>query len=340
MLATALPPARVLVPRDLSVRPLPAKARQLVLQGTTMGTTWCTTLLATASTDARAIAAEIESVLARVVEQMSPWLSGSDVSRFNRASAGSRHKLPDEMLVVMRCALDVAGHSDGAFDPTAGPLVDAWGFGAERRFDEIGHRPPTRKILDALTVGWSRLDLDPQGWLTQPGGIELSLSAIAKGYAVDAVAQRLTALGCWHHLVEIGGELRGTGVKSAMQPWWVEIEPPAVDCSLRETRIALHACSVATSGDYRRFFAHAGKRISHTIDPRTRRPVEHAMASVAVVHTSCMWADAWATALMVAGPDDGPALAERERLAALFRWRASDGMWQETASPALRELET
>ena len=188
-------------------------------------------------------------------------------------------------------------------------------------------------------MGWSRLQFDAEGCLLQPGGITLSLSAIAKGYAVDAVAGYLDSIGARHHLVEIGGELRGTGVRSALQPWWVGVELPAPDCTLRPTRVALHGLSIATSGDYRRFLTRRDERLPHTIDPRTRRPVSHQVASVTVLHPSCMWADAWATALMVLGAEDGMRLAEAENLAALLQWRDADGAWIEATSSTLRALE-
>ena len=174
----------------------------------------------------------------------------------------------------------------------------------------------------------------------QPGGAVLNLSAIAKGFAVDAISSYLGERGLQSHLVEVGGELRGTGAKPDLQPWWIEIEPPDTSFPLAAVRIALNEVSVATSGDYRRFISVDGVRLPHTIDPRTQRPVSHGLAAVTVVHESCMSADAWSTALMVLGPECGLALAEREGLAALLRWRTADGSWAEGASSALQALAT
>jgi thiamine biosynthesis lipoprotein len=176
------------------------------------------------------------------------------------------------------------------------------------------------------SAGWRRLDIDPaRRALRQPGGLALDLSAIAKGFGVDLVARRLEALGIVDHLVEVGGELRGAGVKPDGQPWWVELEHPEGARRGERTLLALHGLSVATSGDYRRWFDHGGTRYSHTIDPRDGRPIRHGLASVTVIHADCMRADAWSTALAVLGPDAALALADRLRLTARLLLRAGDG---------------
>jgi thiamine biosynthesis lipoprotein len=245
--------------------------------------------------------------------------------------------LPDAFFEVLAVARDVAGRSDGAFDPTAGALVDAWGFGPvePRGVPDAAALARTRAL-----AGWRRLDLDPaRRSALQPGRLSLDLSAIAKGFGVDLVARRLDALGIESHLVEVGGELRGSGVKPDGQPWWVQLEDPAaaavVDAG--QTLLALHGLSVATSGDYRRWFEHAGTRYSHTIDPRDGLPIRHALASVTVIHAQCMLADAWSTALNVLGPDAGPALANRLGLAARFLVRCGAG-FEERTSAAFDDL--
>ena len=164
----------------------------------------------------------------------------------------------------------------------------------------------------------------------QPGGLQIDLSGVAKGFAVDCVAGELERLGIVSHLVEIGGELRGRGGKPDATPWWVAIEgmPP-----LPEVVVALHDLAIATSGDAQRFFTHAGRRFSHTIDPRSGEPVSDRIASVTVLHRRCMCADALATALMVLGPDEGLAYAAARGIAARFVVREPGGP-QERATPA------
>lgn len=330
---------RVLVPRKISAPPAPEDARLVTFSGATMATTWSVKAVGRSALHSVKVQQGIESILARVVSQMSPWVQDSDISRFNRLQAEEWQRLPAEFATVMRCALDVAARSDGAFDPTSGGVVNAWGFGSRGRFDAPGFTIPKDAETEHHPMGWNRLRLDTDGRLLQPGGFVLNLSAIAKGFAVDAVSDHLLESGIASHLVEIGGELRGSGVKPDFQPWWIEVEPPASDCLLPPVRIALNALSVATSGDYRRFVSVNGKRLPHTIDPRTRRPVQHGLASVTVLHESCMWADAWSTALMVLGPEAGLACAEKEGIAALLRWRTSDGAWSEAASRSWVSME-
>lgn len=338
--AQVLSQPRVLVPRSISLPTPPNDARRVTITGTAMATTWNVTLMSPPALDVARLRQEIEDVLARVVAQMSPWVADSDISRFNRLDAGEWQTLPAEFACVMRCALDVAARSDGAFDPTAGGVVNAWGFGIRARFDDPGFTLPSDHDVDRHPLGWSRLQLDSNGRLLQPGGFALNLSAIAKGFAVDAVSGYLHDCGVSCHLVDIGGELRGSGVKPDLQPWWIEIEPPDPQFPLPPTRIALSSLAVATSGDYRRFVTFNGKRLPHTIDPRTRRPVRHGLASVTVLHESCMWADAWSTALTVLGPEAGLECADREAIPALLRWRTPDGGWAEAASRELRAMES
>jgi len=236
---------------------------------------------------------------------------------------------------VLQAGMDVARSSGGAFDPAIGALVDLWGFGPSPLRPDL---PTDADIAAALaTGGCARLELDrPAQRVRQPGGLRLDLSGIAKGHGVDAVAERLLAIGLRHFLVEVGGELRGEGIKPDGRPWWVAFEAPP-GAQLLETRIALHGLSVATSGDYRRYLDHQGERLPHSLDPRTGRPCTGGLASVTVLHPSCMIADAYATALIVMGEREGPAFAEAEGLAALFVSRTGDG-FEETLTPALAAM--
>ncbi|MCM3607917.1 FAD:protein FMN transferase [Cupriavidus pauculus] len=325
---------RVLIPVALSAPPPSPVAHGALCQwaGDTMGTTWSVSAVLAAGQRAQDIDAGIRAVLAHVIAQMSNWSETSDITRFNRAEAGSWIALPDDCFAVVQAALQVARDSGGAYDPSAGPLVDLWGFGP------AGRRATAPSPDDVARVrqhcGWQRLEIDPvQRRARQPGGLSLDLCAIAKGFAVDAVSRFLEAQGVAHHLVEIGGELRGQGLKPDGMPWWVELEAPAPDGAATRTLIALLGLSVATSGDYRRYVEHDGQRYAHTIDPRTGYPAAHALASVTVIHRDCMMADALSTALTVLGPQAGIAFARRHALAARFLVRTPHG-FEELTTPA------
>jgi len=319
--------ARVLVPLQIRGTPPPWDQTVHALQGGTMGTSWSVRFAAPDGLRLGAIEAAITRALDAVIDEMSHWEPGSRLSIFNRAAAGTRHALPPGFAAVMRAALQIAEASGGAFDPGMGEVVRRWGFGPPGPIDE-----------GSVRRDWRTLELDGRG-LLQPGGARLDLSAIAKGHAVDRVAQVLEDLGIADHLAEVGGELRGAGLKPDGQPWWVDIEAPAADAGLPPLRIALHGLAIATSGDYRRYrIDDAGRRLSHSIDPRSGEPIAHGLASVSVVHESAMWADGWSTALMVLGLDDGLALARAHGLAAHFVQRTESGGFAERFSPAMEAL--
>lgn len=289
-----------------------------------MGTRWSAQIVAPPP----GVQAVIAGVLAHLIAQMSHWEPASQLSRINAAAPGSWHGIAPEFVHVMSVALDVAARSDGAFDPAMGTLVDLWGFGPPGPRADIPEDGAINAARAAIGLGAIELDA-PLLRLRRVRPARLDLSGIAKGYAVDAVAARLRAMGCTDFLVEIGGELVGAGIQPDGQPWWVDVEAPP-GMALAPLRIALHEMAVATSGDYRRNSAQG----SHSIDPRTGRPIAHGTASVTVLHAECCHADAWASALTVLEPDAAMALAEREGLAAQLVVRG-EGEW---LSGALRAM--
>jgi thiamine biosynthesis lipoprotein len=327
---------RVLVPLDLppAVR-LPQRSHVAVhsLGGETMGTTWSVKLAAPAGRPPQGARDAIKRVLDSVIAQMSTWIAQSDISRFNDAAPGTWHELPADFHEVLRYALALARETDGCYDPTVGALVDLWGFGPAGRCSDI----PDARSIDAARSGWRRLRLGGGRRAFQPGNVQLDLSSVAKGFAVDRVAAELARLGFADHLVEIGGELRGSGTKPDGAPWWVALERPDAQGAVPETVIALHGLAVATSGDAQRYLEHGGRRLSHTIDPRSSRPVPDRLASVTVLHRRCMEADALATALTVLGPDDGFGYAAARGLAARFILRGAGGL-EERMTPAFAAM--
>lgn len=302
-----------------------------------MGTTWSAQVIAAPGAMESAYADAVQAELDAVVALFSPWTPGSEISRFNGAPAGPV-ALSEAFWDLLQASMDLSDDTDGAVDPTLGALVDLWGFGPPGPRNPERPLPWPSDIEAALAVsGWRRLRLDrAAGAALQPGGLRLDFSAIAKGHAVDRISERLTALGATSHLIEVGGELRGEGVKPDGQPWWVELEQPPGG-NARRTVVAAYGLSVATSGDYRRYFGHNGRLYSHSIDGRSGRPIDNGLASVTVLHPSAMQADAFATALTVMGIDDGLAFASDMKLAARFMAHDRGGL-AEVLSPALLEM--
>jgi thiamine biosynthesis lipoprotein len=344
---------RVLLPHEFSEPRVPAAGLIREFHGLSMGTTWSVRVVEHGRVTSH-LQQGLQQQLDRVVAQMSHWQDDSDLGRFNRAAAGTWHCLPEPFFGVLFFADSVARASGNACDPASGALVNRWGFGPAPRYDAAGFIAPApsevQALLEARHSQQLRLDHSARSAF-QPGGMLLDLSAVAKGYGVDCLARYLDAQGMQHYLVEVGGELRGAGVKPDGQPWWVLLEEPAdaatpgaatheqagADISpsggddTASIMVALHGLSIATSGDYRRFFTDGQRRFSHTIDPRTGSPVANDVASVTVVHAECMAADAWSTALTVLGPAEGMALADQHGIAARFLVR------EETGGTGLRE---
>jgi len=309
----------------------PARVEK-VLTGSTMGTTYTVkVVLRDGDEGADRLAVMIENVLDRVDNTMSTYIDSSELMLFNRHGAGDFQVSPD-MLEVVGEAQRVARLSGGAFDITVGPLVDAWGFGPRGAVD-----PPSDEMIGELlsTTGFEHISVDQgQGVLTKGSAeVEIDLSAIAKGFAVDRVARALIDDGRGDFMVEVGGEVRAKGRNAENIIWRIGIERPEDGGRSVYTVVPLSDMALATSGDYRNYTIRDGVRYSHTIDPRIGRPIAHNLASVSVIHASCMTADALATALEVLGPEQGMALAERHGIPALFLVRLEDGQFEERRSP-------
>jgi thiamine biosynthesis lipoprotein len=330
----------VLVPLSIDPTPAPAASVLVELGGASMGTTWSARLLQPPAAT-HALGALLQAELDTIVAEMSHWQADSVLGRYNRAPAGSWHVLPPRFAEVLDYALEVAANSGGAYDPFAGALVDLWGFGPKQRFNEAGFYAPAPQAVQAVLAqrAAQRPVFERTGArLLQPGGARLDLSSVAKGYAVDRLACCLAQHGVHHYLVEIGGELRGAGMKPDGQPWWVTLEgvPGAASTPVVA---ALHGLALATSGDYRRFYQHGAARASHTLDPRSGYPIANDIASCSVLHASCMAADALSTTITVLGADAGIAFAEQRGIAARLLLRRP-GALEERSSSAYRALQS
>jgi thiamine biosynthesis lipoprotein len=272
--------------------------------GETMGTSWSLQAVSPPAATTHGV----QSAFDLVVAQMSQWEKDSDIARFNRVAPGTWCEVPAEFAHVVEFALDISRASGGAFDPGLGRFTEAWGFGSTGR---AGRVPAAGKLLVDRTIDFDRATRR----IRRSEGAMLDLSGIAKGYGVDLAAEWLLDIGVRHFLLEVGGELRGEGIRPDGQPWWVDVEVPPTS-SIPSWRIALHDLSAATSGNYRRGFTVDDRYYSHSFDPLTGQPIINGVSSVTILHRSCMMADAWATALTVLGPQAGIALADEQQLAA------------------------
>ena len=267
----------------------------------------------------------IEEVLEGVDASMSTWRTDSELSRFNqRQDQSDWIPVSDGLFRVLQKAAEISTLTDGAFDVTIGPVVNLWGFGPQARPEQIPSEESLAKTLSA--TGFEKLELraDPPAVRATPPQY-VDLSAIAKGYGVDAVARFLESEGVQAYLVEVGGEVRVHGRKPDGSTWRLAIEQPVSEGREVNRVVALESRAMATSGDYRNYYESEGRRYSHTIDPATGEPIAHTLASVTVIAEDCMTADALATGFNVMGYERANALAVRENIPAYFIVRTSEG---------------
>ncbi|WP_417319610.1 FAD:protein FMN transferase [Emcibacter sp.] len=276
------------------------------LNGQTMGTAWSARFYRDAALDDRDIQDQFEQLFSQSISEFSNWEDSSTISRFNRAKAGEIFEIPEGFASILSAALELAHLTDGAFNPCLGSYTKDLEFGPG------GNGQPQVEA----SADWKGLDWDASsGQLHQSGNVMLDLSAIAKGYVVDGMAEILEQCGIQNFLVEIGGEYVGRGVKADRTPWWVDVETVAGGEDVFVA--ALHGLAVASSGNSNRFLATGGNRMSHII--RNTCDHDRQLASVTVFHNSCMWADAWATALFSLEAAKGKTIAEEQGLTALFQ---------------------
>ncbi|MBT3142555.1 FAD:protein FMN transferase [Phaeobacter gallaeciensis] len=290
----------------------------LRLSGKTMGTTYNITAIGVDLADDE-IAAAVETSLAGVNAKMSNWDPKSEVSTFSASPNTDPTPVSAEFVTVMTAANTVHDQSGGKFDVTLGPLIELWGFGPRKPEDPI---PSDADINAALTaVSQSKLltlDTDKSTLGKSAAGVGINLSAIAKGYGVDAVAETLVGFGVENYMVEIGGDLVTKGQNDKGEDWRIGIEKPDAAAQTVQLIVPVSDFGLATSGDYRNFFEQDGIRYSHIIDPTTGRPITHRTTSVTVLTDNAMMADAWATAMLVLGQENGLKVAEAHELAVFF----------------------
>lgn len=305
------------------------------ISGSTMGTYYHVSWVGTKPEQKVSLQQAIDKRLVAINKSMSTYDPQSELSLLNQGALEADLEgwidISADLTEVLAMSLDVWQASHGEFDVSVGPLVNLWGFGPEARAEHI---PQPDEIASKITqVGSENIELDtPLQRIRLKKPLYIDLSAVAKGWAVDEIAAVVEKHGIDSYMAEIGGEIRAQGLKSNQQPWRIAIERPQHDTGQSVALvIELNELGIATSGSYRNYFEEEGVRFSHTIDPKTGYPINHKLASVTIVHPSTGMADAWATAITVAGPEKGLQLAEENNLT-VFMLVGEDNGFKEIAS--------
>lgn len=309
--------------------------QEQVFSGRTMGTFYRVTIVVPKErTDTGSLHDPLEQLLRHIESLMSTYRPNSELSRFNASDQTDWVPVSRETASVVAQAIEVGRRSGGVYDVTVGPLVNLWTFGPDRQ--RPVKVPSDEEIRQAQArVGQNLLGarLDPPAIRKGRADVYVDLSSVAKGFAVDQVAGMLDRRGLKDYCVDIGGEIRTKGLNARGDAWQIGIDRPLADETSVAEVVSLTDRAMATSGDYRNYFEEDGVRYCHLIDPRTGRPIRHGLVSVSVVADTCALADAWATALLVAGPEEGYALSVREGLAALFLIKTPRGFVEKRTPP-------
>ena len=309
------------------------KPELIKISGNTMGTTYHISVFSELN-DKSLLKNEIDNLLIKVNMEMSTYIKDSEISKFNSSNSIDWYPISKGFAKVVKNSLDISEKSNGAFDISIGPLITLWGFGKKQ-----GEQIPSIEQIEATTkyIGYEELEISisPPKIKKKVSKLKINLSAIAKGYGVDKVAELLNVKGIKNYLVEIGGEIRVRGTKNNNK-WRIGIITPDTINDYNKV-VVLSNVSLATSGDYFNYFEKNGKRYSHTINPYTKRPITHKLASVTVIHKSCMLADGYATAINVMGPRKGYEFAIKNNLAIYMIIRKDKGFIIKM-TPSFKEL--
>jgi len=314
------------------------RQQEIKFAGETQGTTYHVTIAKTTSSlDSAELQQRVEQRLHEIDLALSNYRDDSELSKFNRAPAGEWIDLGRDMNSVLNVSQQMSTESQGAFDITVAPLVNLWGFGPHKKTETI---PSEADIASAKSrVDYRNIELDPtQHRARKRQMLTIDVNGIAQGYSVDQLADVLSALGCTDFLVEVGGELRLVGHNPEGKLWRIGIEKPTDDLVEVQQPVFASGVGVTTAGDYHDYFEKDGVRYSHTIDPRSGRPIAHRLASVTVIAASATLADGYDTVLEVLGPEQGFEFAQKHHLAAYFVVRTSNGFAVRTTPEMLPYL--
>lgn len=295
-----------------------ATDRPVRLAGSTMGTTYHITVVndkpGLSSTELKQ---KVDETLSEINQKMSTYIGDSELNTLNNAKTYEWFPVSADLYEVIELSLQISELSEGAFDVTVAPLVNLWGFGPGKSLDKVPEQSAVQSALQQ--TGYQHIRLQQASSAVQKQApVYIDLSSIAKGFAVDRVAELFDTIGINNYLVEVGGEMFVKGHNPRGEKWKIGVETPSLAHQGAQQTLAVSGVGIATSGDYRNYFESRGQRYSHMIDPRTGYPVTHQMASVTVIAESTAKADALSTALAVAGPEKAMALAEKYSIAAFF----------------------
>jgi thiamine biosynthesis lipoprotein len=315
----------------------PPQVSETHLYGPTMGTTYNVKFVPVEGLNEQDLKQQIDQLLIDINQSMSTYIKDSELSQFNQWKSIEPFPLSAQTIEVLNEAKRLGEISAGLLDVTVGPLVNLWGFGPQSRPETI----PTDELIKTTlqAIGLEKLTIGPS-WASKTNpDLYVDLSTIAKGYAVDQVAQLLQSHNIANFLVEIGGEMRVSGIKASGKNWIIAIEKPEAEQRSVQELISIGDNAVATSGDYRIYFEEDGIRYSHLIDPSTGYPITHNVVSVTVIHPSSMTADGLATALIVMGKEKALSLADKYDIAVLLITKEKDG-YTEYTSATFEQLVT
>jgi thiamine biosynthesis lipoprotein len=321
--------------------PLPGARHTIEFRGLTMGGTFSVKVVTARdeldSTGLGDVDRALRATLGRINRLMSTWDPDSELSRFNRSTSLQPFPVSPETFEVFRWSVDVGALTGGALDVTIGPLVDAWGFGPGGPRNTVPTNEEIARLREA--TGPARIELDAAALTVRKArpDVRCDLSSVVPGYAADRLWTELADRGFTGFLVDVGGEVRTRGRNESGAPWQVAIERPDPKGDAIQRLVPISDLAITTAGDYRQYREIDGRRVAHILDPRTGRPLTHRLASVTVIDQLAVRADAFDTALMVLGSEEGMALATKLDLAALFIERTDEG-FSERATPRFEAI--
>lgn len=304
-----------------------SKAQPTVLEGKTMGTFWRVSLVDVDAQRAKNLQQKIQTQLDADDQLMSTWKNDSALMRFNHSTSTAPWPVSEAMADIVSLSLRVGDKTEGAMDITIGPLVNLWGFGPDKQ--PVKTPEPSQIAAAKARTGLAHLTVinraGEQFLQKDLPDLFVDLSTVGEGYAADHLARLMEQEGIARYLVSVGGALASRGLNAQGQPWRVAVQKPTDRENVAQAVVDINGHGISTSGSYRNYYELDGKRISHIIDPRTGRPIQHSLVSVTVIAPTALEADTWDTGLMVLGSEKAKEVVQREGLAVMMIVKEGDG---------------